>query len=281
VVSAGNAYGESTNSAEVGAGLLVATPSLVNAGFETNTSGIVYATEVDGGYNVAGNDLAGWRNSNPAGSYVNTTIAPAGGGVTTHSGNVCVVTADTDGAYQITGYQMKSGDVLTLSWWAKATCCGGTQVVKVLSAANPTDAYWSLTSLATSTAALTERGLGGAYSNYSLTYPVQSGDVGKYVGVFFASGLLNGWSAFDDFQMGVTNTNISSVVIYISSVGVNGGKVSLSVTNNAGSYVLQVSTNLGDASGWQPVVTNPAPFTFTDTNAVNQCPQRFYRVKIQ
>jgi len=61
------------------------------------------------------------------------------------------------------------------------------------------------------------------------------------------------------------------------NVAVSAGDLTFSVTNSSGSYVVQASTNLADPGGWVGIVTNAAPFNFTDTNAVNLYPLRFYR----
>lgn len=48
------------------------------------------------------------------------------------------------------------------------------------------------------------------------------------------------------------------------------------LTGQAGfSYVIQASTNLS-TTNWTSLQTNPAPFTFVDSNAVLH-PLRFYR----
>jgi hypothetical protein len=66
----------------------------------------------------------------------------------------------------------------------------------------------------------------------------------------------------------------------LSSVGLNGGKVTLQIGGQAGpDYEVQVSTNL---TNWIALfITNspPVPFTWTDTNSATM-PEQFYRVKI-
>lgn len=62
----------------------------------------------------------------------------------------------------------------------------------------------------------------------------------------------------------------------ITSAGVSNNQFRLSMLGTPGSnYIIQANTNL-TGTNWVPVRTNPAPFSFTDTN-VNQNPQRFYR----
>jgi pectate lyase len=59
--------------------------------------------------------------------------------------------------------------------------------------------------------------------------------------------------------------------------GFNNGQFTLTITGDTGpDYIVQVSTNLMD---WTGVVTNPMPFTWTDTGASNFS-QQFYRIKL-
>jgi hypothetical protein len=62
----------------------------------------------------------------------------------------------------------------------------------------------------------------------------------------------------------------------LSSPGFNGlHQFGFNLMGTTGSnYLVQVSTNLGSA--WTPLMTNPAPFVFTDMNT-NSAPRRFYR----
>jgi uncharacterized repeat protein (TIGR02543 family) len=56
------------------------------------------------------------------------------------------------------------------------------------------------------------------------------------------------------------------------------GSFSFSLTNAGGVYRVQTHTNLADRTNWITISTNTAPFTFTNTNAVNRYQQRFYRL---
>ena len=77
-------------------------------------------------------------------TYTNTGYEPVGA----HSGVERAYELSGDGgAYQISGYQMQSGDQITLTWWATITSDpspGGTnppeQVVGLISSANPSPA---------------------------------------------------------------------------------------------------------------------------------------------
>jgi alpha-L-fucosidase len=213
VVSAVNTGGESANSSQVSA-----TPSggggsgftspivLVNPGFETNTSGVVFTSKVSTGFDVSGNDVAGWLNAGS--TYASSGVDYAGdSGVVVHGGSVTAYCDQGDsGAYQITGYPMQAGDQLTLTWWAKSSYNNAAQSVSLLSGASPGSAFSSLTTLATSTAALNNTGNGGAYTQYTLTYTAGAADAGKYVAVsFLAPGTAGSWAMFDDFALSVTS----------------------------------------------------------------------------
>ncbi len=180
---------------------------LINPGFETNIDGTVFAVKVSAGFDVPGNDVAGWTN---AGTGNNSSGVDYNGdnGLTSHSGSVCAWSiGGNPGAYQITGYQIQAGDQLTLTWWAKCTygpSGNADQKVELLGATNRTDALANLPVLATSTAPLNNTGNGGAYTKYTLNYVASAADAGKYVAVFFcAFSGGNKYAAFDDFSLTV------------------------------------------------------------------------------
>jgi hypothetical protein len=86
--------------------------------------------------------------------------------------------------------------------------------------------------------------------------------------------VLTGFGAHGgQFSFSLTNSGS-----YVGLGGANGSSV-FSITNNA-SYVVQASANLPDPNSWVPIYANTAPFTFTDTNALNLYQRRFYRVMI-
>jgi len=61
-----------------------------------------------------------------------------------------------------------------------------------------------------------------------------------------------------------------------SPVYAGDNQLQFNLTGTAGSnYVIEISTNLVSGN-WEPILTNVAPFTFTDTNTTAS-PQRFYR----
>jgi len=61
-----------------------------------------------------------------------------------------------------------------------------------------------------------------------------------------------------------------------SPVWLAGGSFQLSLSGRTGwLYVIQAKTNL-TSGNWQSLRTNPAPFTFTDSDS-RRYPQRFYR----
>ena len=181
---------------------------LANPSFETNTSGAVFTTKVYGGFDVAGNDVAGWLDAGA--TYVNSGVDFAGdAGNNAENGTVLVFAKSGDsGAYQITDYQMQAGVELTLTWWAKASTGAAGQSVSILSATSTTSAFSSLTTLATSTAALTDTGDSGAYTQYTLTYTPTAADAGHYAAVSFktAATPAGTWATFDNFSLTAQNS---------------------------------------------------------------------------
>ena len=70
-----------------------------------------------------------------------------------------------------------------------------------------------------------------------------------------------------------------AVSAVLSAPDFNDGRFQMLVTGSTGSnYVIQISTNLG-ATGWIPLFTNIAPFSFTDLDLT--APQKFYRATVQ
>lgn len=71
-----------------------------------------------------------------------------------------------------------------------------------------------------------------------------------------------------------------AVAPVISGAAYSGGQFQFQLTGTTGSnYVVLTSTNLADTN-WISIWTNPAPFTFVETNATN-FPLRFYRGRVQ
>lgn len=211
---------------------------LVNPSFETNTSGSVISTKTTAGFDVAGNDLAGWRNAGS--TYVNSGVDFTNdAGNATHNGRVIVFCDQGDsGAYQIVNYQMQAGDVITLIWWAKSTYGHASQNVKLLSGASLASTYASLTQLANSTAALNDVGNGGPFSQYALNYTATPTDAGKYVAVSFLSpGTAGAWATFDDFSLTLATAPPPI------TVAVGGGQIQLYWPGHYTGWQLQMQTN--------------------------------------
>ena len=93
-----------------------------------------------------------------------------------------------------------------------------------------------------------------------------SGSVGGYTGRLSVNGS-------NDLVLTVSSSG--STPGPLTSVVAAGGNVSFTASGS-GLLIVQVSTNLVD---WVSLLTNTAPFSFTDTNAVNTYPRRFYRTK--
>jgi hypothetical protein len=67
---------------------------------------------------------------------------------------------------------------------------------------------------------------------------------------------------------------VRSAPFLLSGTNLQSGGFSLGGPGIPGcNFIVEASTNLVN---WQPLQTNPSPFTFIDTNAANY-PMRFYR----
>jgi fibronectin type 3 domain-containing protein len=268
VVSAVNEAGEeSSNSAPVTPVVPLVTASLVNPGFETNTSGTVFNTKVSTGYDVSGNNVAGWLNAGT--TYNDSGVDYAGdNGVVVHSGNVAAYCDQGDsGVYQIVNYQLQAGDQVTLTWWAKSSWQNADQNVKLLSAASFNSAYASLTQLTNSTAALNNTGNGGIYTQYTLNYIATASDVAKYPAVsFYSPGTPGSWATFDDFNL--TILSIPPAPSGLDAVAGNGQAVLTwnAVANATGYYVKQSLVSTGSFTS---IATNLVNVTFTNTGLAN------------
>jgi endonuclease/exonuclease/phosphatase family metal-dependent hydrolase len=101
----------------------------------------------------------------------------------------------------------------------------------------------------------------------------------NYVGANGAYG-TSGTIRFDMVTVtgvSISTSNPPSAAAVLSAAGLNGnGQFQFSVTGSAGSnYIVQVSTNL-NFSNWLSLQTNPAPFSFVESNSISYS-QRFYR----
>jgi fibronectin type 3 domain-containing protein len=269
VVSAVNEAGlESANSAEAVNLVPGSLISLVNPGFETNTSGAVITVKVNKGYDVSTNDVAGWKSAGTTYRDSGVDYAGDGGNVAVHGGSVTAYCDQGDsGACQIVGYQMQTGDQITLTWWAKSSYNNAAQNVKLLSAATPSSTYSSLTQLTNSTEALNDVGNGGAYTQYILNYTATAGDAGKYIAVSFASpGTRGSWAMFDDFNLSVLS--IPAAPGGLTATPGNGQVgLSWSAVPNASGYYIKRS--LVSGGSYNNIATNSANLTFTDAGLAN------------
>jgi len=183
---------------------------LTNPGFETRGGGIaIGGTKLTGGFGAPGNTLDGWLD---AGSNYSDSGVDYNGdnNFTANSGSHAAFGKGGDpGGYQIVpGYQIRSGDTLTLTWWAKSTYQNAQQLVRLLSAAATNTPYGSLTTLTSLTGTLGGNANNAAYTSYSLTYVAGAADVGRYVALSFSNPNAGGnggnnWAAWDDFNVSV------------------------------------------------------------------------------
>ena len=268
VVSAVNEAGvESANSAQVGTSVLNFSASLINPGFETNTSGAVINVKLTKGFDISTNDVAGWKNAGT--TYVDSGVDYTNdAGVVPHGGNMVAYCDQGDsGACQIVNYPMQTGDQLTLTWWAKSSWNNAAQNVKLLSATNTSSTYASLTQLTNSTTALNQTGNGGAYTQYNLNYTAAAGDAGKYIAVsFFSPGTAGSWAMFDDFNL--TVLSIPAAPGGLTATPGNGQVVlSWSAVANATGY--HVKQSFVSGGSYTLIATNLTSLAFTNTGLAN------------
>jgi fibronectin type 3 domain-containing protein len=265
VVSAVNeANVASANSAQVS----ISSGLLINPSFEYNTSGATFTVKVNAGYDVPGNDVAGWLDAGTTYNDSGVDFAGDNGNIAENGTVVAYCDSGDSGAYQITGYQVQTGDQISLTWWAKSSYKHGTQVVQLLKAPSTSSAYSASTSLASSTAALNNTGDSGAFTQYTLNYTASAADAGQYLAVSFKAGGINpgSYATFDNF--GLTITSIPSAPLGLTASAGN-GQVLLSwnpVSNATGYNVKQVT-----ASGGSPttIASNIATTSYTNTGLTN------------
>ena len=90
------------------------------------------------------------------------------------------------------------------------------------------------------------------------------------------------WNAPGGLATSVGNFSVSvpAIAPTFSLVTITNNQFRFTVTGTAGSnYVVQATTNLAVPS-WISIITNPAPFIFTQSNAIFYM-QRFYRGMVQ
>lgn len=108
----------------------------------------------------------------------------------------------------------------------------------------------------------------GAISSTLIVSNVVAADAGGYsVVVSNAFGLMESFSATLSITSSVSTAPVLTLANVANGFGFNVGGIT------GTPYAVETSTNLID---WQSILTNTAPFTFTDTN-VSSFPQRFYR----
>jgi beta-galactosidase len=255
VVTGVGSAGESTNSTEVSAAPAYVPPQFTNPGFE-----LPGTAKISSGYST----VPGWANAGAA--YANSGVenTPASHGGTWHA----FCKGSDSGAYQIDGYQIQAGDIITLTWWAEHTggSAGSGQIVSLLSAPTPGAAYASTTILSTTNGALNGYGSSsGPWAQYSMTYNATSADVGNYVGVFFNNNTAANWSGFDDFSINVTSLRPAAPSGLSASSSDSAIYLSWPPVATATSYNLK----RGTASGSYPNAISVSGTSYYDSGLAN------------
>jgi hypothetical protein len=127
----------------------------------------------------------------------------------------------------------------------------------------------------------------GSMTTYTFSYTALASDAGNPIVIRLddysdnsnpTRSAANGDYALDNVTLNVAQiVNFTPAVPTFSSPNATNNQFSFQLTGTTGAnYVVQATTNLNPAN-WIPLVTNPAPFLFTDTNA-NSFGQRFYRI---
>jgi len=166
-----------------------------------------------------GQKLTNFNNAGAAGfwlddgvNYTNTGYEAAAA----HSGvERAYEMSGDDGAFQISGYTMNNGDLVSLTWWGLATSDPSTgntnppeQVIGLVSCASQFPANGPAGFATCAPLAVTSNGLTGSWVQYTLNYTAGPGDVGKFVGCYFNTGnafglVTNSFGGFDDFFLAV------------------------------------------------------------------------------
>jgi hypothetical protein len=211
--------------------------------------------------------VAGWLNAGA--TQTDSGVDYAGhNGIVVHGGSVTAYCRGGDsGAYQISGYQMQSGDQIQLKWYAKSSYGTATENVKLLSAANPTDAYASLLSLTNISVSMSGGGNDAAYTQYTLNYPVTEADAGRYVAVSFAATSANNtYAMFDDFSL-LAGSLPAAPTGLTATAGDGQVIVSWNPSADTAGYRLKQSTV--NSGSYSVIASNVTDATFTNTGLAN------------
>jgi hypothetical protein len=181
---------------------------LTNGGFETD-SATIGTGKVQTGFST----ITGWQNIGTAANNSGVQYGTPGEGLNFSQSGSYFAFQDSDdgngtnlGAYQITSTTLNTGDQITLTWYAESSYQSPVQTVHLLDASSTGSSYASATILTpTNSPSLT---LTSTYVQYTLTYTATASDVGKFLGVSFATtGATNSFAQYDNFVL----TDVASV----------------------------------------------------------------------
>ncbi len=237
---------------------------LVNPGFELPGTG-----KVKTGFS----SIPGWANT--GGSYTDTGVQPGG-----HSGSWEGYEQTSEGGtYQISSYQIHTGDHITLTWWAQGEWNGSSTSypgtgpndplahVSLLRATTTNDAYGITTGLATNLSGIP----GGVWTQFTLTYTAGAADAGKYLGLSFVctknvGNTAGTWAGFDDFALTVVPSPSTP-----SGLTATGGDAQVTLNWSAATYTSGYNVKRSTTSGgaYSVVATNIWALSFTNTGLSN------------
>ena len=210
--------------------------------------------------------VPGWSDNIAATNYTDTGVQAQDGAIPDPNFTStweAYTEAGMGGPYQLSHYQIQSGDSFTLTWYAhyESTGAGFSEATVGLVTAATTNAAIG----ATITNAVTTNILTSGWVQYELTYDSTPADVGNYIGVYFGSLLTNGlaggsWSGFNDFSLTVRGAGSAPVIVATTpNTAINGAPAELQ-----GAAVNVSVTVLGTGLSYQWLSDAGQPGVFTN-----------------